>query len=128
MSKIMMNEFENKYMKEVKKYLPLKTNNRKNILSLIQKGMQDYVHDHQITDYDSLITGFGAPQEIADSYIDESPSKTQLQKIRFVILTLIVSILLICSISSGIAYYYYINTPAYIIEEAPVELETFPDK
>lgn len=124
MNETRMNKIENRYMKKVRTYLPFRTSNRKNILSTIQKGMQDYVHDHQITEYDSLVAGFGAPYEVVDYYIDRSPSQVRLQKIRFTVLVLIIGILLICSITAGISYYYYVNTPEYIIEEAPVELET----
>lgn len=126
MNETRMNKIENRYMKEVRRYLPFRTDNRKKILSTIQKGMQDYVHDHQITEYDSLAAGFGTPHEVVDHYIDESPSVFYLKKIRFIITVVVVSILLIFSISFGIAHYYYENTPAYIIEKVPVEVETFP--
>lgn len=115
-------------MNEVKKHLPFKISNRKKILTTIQKGMQDYVHDYQITDYHSLVAGFGTPQEIVDYYVDVSPSKMRLQRIRFTIAFLVISLLLMCSITIGIAYYYRTNTPEYIIEEVPIELETFPNE
>lgn len=123
-----MNKLESRYMNEVKKHLPFKISNRKKILTTIQKGMQDYVHDYQITDYHSLVAGFGTPQEIVDYYVDVSPSKMRLQRIRFTIAFLVISLLLMCSITIGIAYYYRTNTPEYIIEEVPIELETFPNE
>lgn len=128
MNEITMNKLESRYMNEVKKHLPFKISNRKKILTTIQKGMQDYVHDYQITDYHSLVAGFGTPQEIVDYYVDVSPSKMRLQRIRFTIAFLVISLLLMCSITIGIAYYYRTNTPEYIIEEVPIELETFPNE
>lgn len=128
MNEITMNKLESRYMNEVKKHLPFKISNRKKILTTIQKGMQDYVHDYQITDYHSLVAGFGTPQEIVDHYVDVSPSKMRLQRIRFTIAFLVISLLLMCSITIGIAYYYYTNTPEYIMEKVPIELETFPNE
>lgn len=32
------------------------------------------------------------------------------------------------SISIAVSYYYYDNTPSYIIEELPVIIETFPNE
>ena len=114
---------ENRYMKEVKKTLPLKTNDRKKVLSTIKRSVCDYIFDHEVTDYQTLLRDFGAPRETVDNYINESPGYVHAQANRTILLILIISILLVCSI----AYFCYIRTPAIIIEEAPVEIETFPD-
>ena len=50
-----MDAIEKKYIKMVKKCLPLRTDNRKEIINIIQKGIHDYILDYQITDYNSLI-------------------------------------------------------------------------
>lgn len=41
-----MNAIEKKYLRMVKKYLPLRTTNRKEIINTIQKGIHDYILDH----------------------------------------------------------------------------------
>ena len=123
-----MDAIEKKYIKMVKKCLPLRTENRKEIISIIQKGIHDYILDYQITDYNSLITGFGSSQEIVDHYIDESPSQLRLQRNTFILLIMVFAFLLTGSISIAVSYYYYDNTPSYIIEELPVIIETFPNE
>ena len=123
-----MDAIEKKYIKMVKKCLPLRTENRKEIINIIQKGIHDYILDYQITDYNSLITGFGSPQEIVDHYIDESPSQLRLQRNTFILLIMVFAFLLTGSISIAVSYYYYDNTPSYIIEELPIIIETFPNE
>ena len=108
--------------------MPLRTENRKEIINIIQKGIHDYILDYQITDYNSLTTGFGSPQEIVDHYIDESPSQLRLQRNTFILLIMVFAFLLTGSISIAVSYYYYDNTPSYIIEELPVIIETFPNE
>ena len=121
-----MDAIEKKYIKMVKKCLPLRTDNRKEIVNIIQKGIHDYILDYQITDYNSLITGFGSPHEIVDHYIDESPSQLRRRKNMTVLFTIALALLLICVISFAERYYFNANIPSYYIEELPVITETFP--
>ena len=123
-----MDAIEKKYLRMVKKYLPLRTTNRKEIINTIQKGIHDYILDHQITDYNSLITGFGSPLEIVDHYIDESPSQLRQRKNTTVLLIIALALLLICIILFAERYYFDANIPSYYFEELPVITETFPQK
>lgn len=118
---------EKHYMKEIRKYLPFILDNRQIIVSNINKGVRDYIYDHQITDYDSLIIGFGAPYEVVDHYLTASASKTRLKNKHFAIAVLATAVMLICAITSGLSYFYYTNTPAYIVIEPAVEIDAVPD-
>lgn len=127
MTEIEIKNLENRYIKEFKKFLPLGIKNREKILSTVREGIHNYICDHDISDYETLIAGFGAPQATADDYVNESPGKVRLNARKTIVLIIIISIILLLSITSTIAYYYYEQTPAYIIIETAGEVETFPN-
>jgi hypothetical protein len=127
MKKSMEKSIEKKYLKEFTHYIPLRTKNRKQILSTVRMGVQDYINDYQIKDYNELVSGFGTPQENADSYLNESPSKIIASKRKSISFIVIVFSLLTLFITGSLAHYYYEQTPAYIKEYAPVEEESFPN-
>lgn len=126
MNDLITDNIEKRYMKEIRKYLPFILDNRQIIVSNINKGVRDYIYDHQITDYDSLIIGFGVPYEVVDRYITASPSLIRRQNKRFAITVLAISVVLVCAITSGLSYFYYTNTPAYIVIEPAVEIDAIP--
>lgn len=113
-------------MKKIKHLLPFRLKNKAKILSSIQVGVHDYIMDHNIDTYEALVNGFGNPQDNIDNYIEDSPSKIRTKKNRMLLTITILLFLLTAGVCFSLSHFYYNQTPAYIYEEAPVEIDTFP--
>lgn len=124
MNETVMKNLEERYLKELKRFLPFKA--QKEILCTIRTGLHDYIYDHEIDNYEALLSGFGTPQETADNYLNESPSKVRSNANKTIMLVIILCIALMLFATGSLAYFYYEHTPAYIIEETAGEIDTLP--
>lgn len=71
-----------RYMRQIRRELPCRLQEKKVILSHLEEGIIDYIEDNPTSDITAVQDCFGTPKEIAASYLYEQAPLVMLQKIR----------------------------------------------
>ncbi len=71
------------YYRDISKNLPVGRKQKQQTILAITQSVEDYLAAHPLADFQAVQAHFGAPQEIAASYIENMATPEILKKFRF---------------------------------------------
>lgn len=71
-----------RYLWEISRELPGSWKQKKQILSRMERSIRDFVIENASVDYHAIVKRFGAPRQIAESYITEMETSELLEGMR----------------------------------------------
>lgn len=76
-----MNKDVKKYIKYVKKIIPIHSKDKKEFISLLTYRINEFSNELDICTYQDIVNEFGTPNEVAGSYIENLDSDEIIKKL-----------------------------------------------
>lgn len=112
------------YISSIKKQINFSDKSTKSFLKILESNVTNFVQEHPLSTYEQIEETFGAPAEVAESYLatldlNSIKNKLKLKKRILTYLVIIFSFLAFCI--CGIYFWHCYNIsreiPAYSVEE-----------
>ena len=114
-AKKMSNDIK-KYIKYVKKIIPIHSKDKKEFIQLLTQKIIEFSNEHDSCSYQDIVDEFGSPNEVAGSYIETLNSDEIIKKLnKKKIINIFISVIIILCISVWGFERYRINQ---LIDEA----------
>ena len=114
-AKKMSNDIK-KYIKYVKKIIPIHSKDKKEFIQLLTQKIIEFSNEHDSCSYQDIVDKFGSPNEVAASYIETLNSDEIIKKLnKKKIINIFISVIIILCISVWGFERYRINQ---LIDEA----------
>ena len=114
-AKKMSNDIK-KYIKYVKKIIPIHSKDKKEFIQLLTQKIIEFSNEHDSCSYQDIVDEFGSPNEVAGSYIETLDSDEIIKKLnKKKIINIFISVIIILCISVWGFERYRINQ---LIDEA----------
>ena len=84
-AKKMSNDIK-KYIKYVKKIIPIHSKDKKEFIQLLTQKIIEFSNEHDSCSYQDIVDKFGSPNEVAASYIETLNSDEIIKKLVIIIL------------------------------------------
>lgn len=78
----MINRNARRYLRQVRTWLPCGGTMKRQIMEKIRSSISRFLEEEPSADYDSIVSRFGTPQQIASAYVDEQDTEVLLRKLR----------------------------------------------
>ena len=78
----MINRNARRYLRQVRTWLPCSGTMKRQIMEKIRSSISRFLEEEPSADYDSIVSRFGTPQQIASAYVDEQDTEVLLRKLR----------------------------------------------
>lgn len=113
----------NKYIREIKKILPLCYKNRKQILTDIENDIDESIKIKKICTYEELVHEFGEPKNIINEFIAETVNAIELKRLRknYVTLSVIATMVCVMAFSAFFTKYYEKNVVYKLCDEEMIQ-------
>ena len=111
-----MSNDRKKYIKYVKKIIPIHSKDKKEFIQLLTQKIIEFSNEHDSCSYQDIVDEFGSPNEVAGSYIETLNSDEIIKKLnKKKIINIFISVIIILCISVWGFERYRINQ---LIDEA----------
>ena len=98
-AKKMSNDIK-KYIKYVKKIIPIHSKDKKEFIQLLTQKIIEFSNEHDSCSYQDIVDEFGSPNEVAGSYIETLDSDEIIKKLnKKKIINIFISVIIILCIS-----------------------------
>ena len=89
-----------KYIKYVKKIIPIYSKDKKEFIQLLTQKIIEFSNEHDSCSYQDIVDEFGSPNEVAGSYIETLNSDEIIKKLnKKKIINIFISVIIILCIS-----------------------------
>ena len=78
----MINRNARRYLRQVRTGLPCGGTMKRQIMEKIRSSISRFLEEEPSADYESIVSRFGTPQQIASAYVDEQDTEVLLRKLR----------------------------------------------
>ena len=127
----MYNSAAKRYLRELRKSLPCGRKERKRVLEGIRQSIENEETDGPET-YESIVSRYGSPDEIASAYFSEKSTGELIQELRIgnrILAVLLAAVVAALAIWLGWGAFTYVSLmdehPGYIVEGQPVVIEDY---
>ena len=94
-----MNKEIKKYIKYVKKIIPIYSKDKKEFIQLLTQKIIEFSNEHDSCSYQDIVDEFGSPNEVAGSYIETLNSDEIIKKLnKKKIINIFISVIIILCI------------------------------
>ena len=125
-AKKMSNDIK-KYIKYVKKIIPIHSKDKKEFIQLLTQKIIEFSNEHDSCSYQDIVDEFGSPNEVAGSYIETLNSDEIIKKLnKKKIINIFISVIIILYISVWGFERYRINQLIY--EAKHTKMKTYTDE
>lgn len=96
-----MNKDAKKYIKYVKKIIPIHSKDKSEFIALLTQRINEFANELEECTYEDIVKEFGTPNEVAGSYIENMESNELIKKLnrkklfKYFLLTLLILITLL---------------------------------
>ena len=117
------------YYRDVQKALPCSVSQRRKLMQDIRCAVSGYLQEHPEADIETVTAHFGTPQQIAETYLAETPPQKLRQQLKVkkwivgIIAAAAACALLIWGIAVGIALANELQDADNYIETSPIVIE-----
>lgn len=125
-----LNRPARRYLRQIRGWLPCAGSMKRKMLAEIRETLLEFLADHPDADEQAIVSRFGAPQQIASSYVEEAETGELLRKLRIRrrVVSIACAAAVACVAIWAGAVIYMVNSDAHQVKDPVVYIEITEDE